>query len=76
MLSGHARSQGQDLDQPRPQTLVAYLERLSRSNPRCALGTIRHRRHRDGELVSVVDVTKVEEDAAKGLRREETQCSD
>jgi predicted SnoaL-like aldol condensation-catalyzing enzyme len=56
------------------KTLVAYLERFSRSNPRCALRTIRH--HRDGELVSVVDVTKVEEDAAKGLRREESQCSD
>jgi hypothetical protein len=55
---GHARSQGQGLDQPRAQTVVAYMERLSQSNARCGLGTVLHRHHRDGVLVFVV-VTKL-----------------
>src|SRR5262249_46567637 len=79
-VSGHT----QVLDQPQSQTLVAYVERLSQSNARCALGTVRHCRRLDCVLVLVTPYrsgpsrtwVKVKNPKAPAATREEVHRSD
>ena len=52
-IGGHVSSQVQFLGHARWQTLVAHVERLSRSNAGCALCYVRHCRHRNDVLVFV-----------------------